>query len=179
MLKEPAAIAIDCTSDRHAAAILDIFNDAIENSTALYDYKARTADSMVAWFAAKQAGNFPVIGFESSDGQLMGFASYGTFRAWPAFKYSVEHSVYVHKDFRARGLGLALMKRLIERAKQQQKHVLVGAIDLTNEASIAMHQKLGFEACGVVKQAGFKFDRWLDLALYQLILQTPTNPIDG
>jgi L-amino acid N-acyltransferase len=178
-MKDLETIIVDCTHDRHAKAILDIFNDAIANSTALYDYKPRTADSMTAWFATKQTGSFPVIGIESTDGQLIGFASYGTFRAWPAYKYSVEHSVYVHKEFRGRGFGLQLMKLLIERAKLQQKHVLVGAIDLTNEASIAMHKQLGFEACGIVKQAAFKFNRWLDLALYQLILQTPTNPIDG
>jgi L-amino acid N-acyltransferase len=170
---------VDCSYERHAAAILDIFNDAIVHSTALYDYKPREAASMTGWFAAKAAGQFPVIGIEAGDGKLMGFASYGTFRAWPAYKYSVEHSVYIHRDCRGQGLGQQLMAALIERARQQDKHVMVGAIDAANAVSIALHEKLGFEHCGVVKQAAFKFGRWLDLALMQLILTTPTEPMDG
>lgn len=96
---------VDCSQARHASAILDIFNEAIANSTALYDYRPRPPESMVGWFATKQTGGFPVIGVEHDDGTLMGFASYGTFRAWPAFKYSVEHSIYVHRDHRGKGWG--------------------------------------------------------------------------
>jgi phosphinothricin acetyltransferase len=172
-------ILVDCTHERHAGAILDIFNDAILTSTALYDYQPRTAATMQAWFEAKRKGDFPVIGFEDDDGTLMGFASYGTFRAFPAFKYSVEHSVYVNRDYRGRGLGEALMRALIERARAQQYHVLVGAIDSTNEVSCALHEKLGFAHSGTVRQAGFKFGRWLDVAFYQLVLDTPANPVDG
>jgi L-amino acid N-acyltransferase len=178
MNSEPTRL-VDCTYEQHATAILDIFNEAIANSTALYDYKPRAPDAMTAWFAAKTAGQFPVLGIETSDGTLMGFASYGTFRAWPAYKYSVEHSVYIHRDFRGQGLGRQLMAALIERAQQQNKHVMVGAIDLANAVSISMHEKLGFQHCGVVKQAAFKFGRWLDLALMQLVLATPLEPVDG
>ncbi|KDB96108.1 acetyltransferase (GNAT) domain protein, partial [Bordetella bronchiseptica D993] len=122
------ATLVDCTHDRHAAAILDIFNDAILTSTALYDYQPRALASMEAWFQAKRQGGFPVVGFEDAAGVLMGFASYGTFRAWPAYKYSVEHSVYVDRRYRGRGLGEALLRALIERARLQQVHVLVGGI---------------------------------------------------
>jgi L-amino acid N-acyltransferase len=170
---------IRCTHDAHAGAILEIFNDAIVNSTALYDYKPRTAENMVGWFKAKEAGGFPVIGAVDEQGELMGFASYGTFRAWPAYKYSVEHSVYVHKDHRGKGLGLLLMQELIAAARAQQLHVMVGAIDLANKGSIALHQRLGFEHAGTIRQAGFKFGRWLDLAFYQRLLDTPSQPVDG
>ncbi|MEY3766514.1 MAG: hypothetical protein RLZ03_1474, partial [Pseudomonadota bacterium] len=85
---------VHCTHERHAPAILAIFNEAIVNSTALYDYQPRPLESMKAWFDAKQQGNFPVIGLEDSQGQLLAFGSYGTFRAWPAYKYTAEHSVY-------------------------------------------------------------------------------------
>src|SRR3546814_2498645 len=98
----------------------------------------------------------------------MGFASYGTFRAYPANKYTVEHSVYIDARFRGRGLGEALMSVVIERARQRQIHVLVGGIDAANAASIHMHEKLGFVHAGTIRQAGFKFGRWLDLAFYQL-----------
>ncbi|MET4579950.1 GNAT family N-acetyltransferase [Ottowia thiooxydans] len=170
---------IACTHDEHAQAILSIFNEAIVNSTALYDYHPRTPQNMEGWFQAKAAGRFPVIGAVDQDGALLGFASYGTFRAWPAYKYSVEHSVYVHKDHRGKGLGHALMGQLIEAARAQQLHVMIGAIDAANAGSIAMHEKLGFVHAGTIQQAGFKFGSWLDVAFYQLILNTPTHPVDG
>ncbi len=174
---------VDCTLEVHGEAILAILNDAIQNSTALYDYKPRTMDNMVTWFQVKQAGHlgkpFPVIGLVDGDGALLGFASYGSFRNFPAFKYTVEHSVYVHHAHRGKGLGRKLLQAIIERARAHDVHVMVGAIDATNQGSIALHQQLGFTSCGIVKQAGFKFGRWLDLAFYQLILDTPAQPVDG
>lgn len=170
---------VDCTEEAHAPAILSILNEAILHSTALYDYRPRSPDSMSAWFKAKKASGLPVIGAVASTGELLGFASYGTFRAWPAYKYSVEHSVYIHKDHRGQGLGEALMRRLIAKAEGQQFHVLIGGIDTSNGASIALHQKLGFSHAGTIRQAGFKFGRWLDLAFYQLVLKTPEAPVDG
>src|SRR5271154_7161009 len=146
-----------CTYDAHAGAILEILNEANVNSTALYDYKPRARQSMAGWFNAKQDGGLPVIGAVDSLGHLLGFASYGTFRAWPAYKYSVEHSVYVHKDHRGKGIGLALMRELIDAAQKQQYHVMVGGIDLANRGSIALHAKLGFSHAGTIHHAGFKF----------------------
>ena len=171
--------AIQCEESRHAKAILAIFNDAIANSTALYDYKPRTIEMMTGWFDAKAKGKFPVIGIENDSGELMGFASYGTFRGWPAYKYSVEHSVYVDARFRGQGIGKLLLKEIIAAAQSQNYHCLVGGIDATNSVSIRLHESLGFVHCGTIRHAGFKFGRWLDLAFYQLILQTPSNPIDG
>jgi len=168
---------VACTHDAHAAAILEILNEAIVNSTALYDYKPRALEAMVGWFKAKEAGRFPVIGAMEGS-QLLGFASYGTFRAWPAYKYTVEHSVYVHRDHRGKGIGPALMKRLIDAARDQEYHVMVGGIDAANRTSIAMHEKLGFTHAGTVRHAGYKFGRWLDLAFYQLLLETPARPVD-
>lgn len=170
---------VDCTHAAHGGPILEILNEAIANSTALYDYKPRAPDTMVGWFKTKELGRYPVIGALGEGGELLGFASYGTFRAWPAYKYSVEHSVYVHKDHRGKGIGMALMRRLIDAARSQDYHVLVGGIDVANGASIALHEKLGFTHAGTVRQAGFKFGRWLDLAFYQLVLDTPRQPVDG
>src|SRR6202161_424331 len=121
---------IRCIYETHAGAILEIFNDAILNSTALYDYKPRARDSMTGWFKAKEDGGFPVIGAESSLGHLLGFATYGSFRAWPAYKYSVEHSVYVHKDHRGKGIGARLLQELIGAAQERHNHVMVGGIDV-------------------------------------------------
>jgi phosphinothricin acetyltransferase len=164
---------------RHSKAILAIFNEAIAHSTALYDYQLRGDADMEAWFDGKERRNYPVICAEDESGELMGFASYGQFRERPAYKYTVEHSVYVDARFRGRGVGRLLLEAIIEAAERQDYHVLVGGIDASNAISIRLHERLGFTACGIVRQAGFKFGRWLDLAFYQRILKTPAAPVDG
>jgi phosphinothricin acetyltransferase len=170
---------VECSLSEHGTAILAILNDAIVSSTALYDYRPREPNSMLGWFDAKHVGGFPVWGAVDDAGALLGFASYGTFRAWPAYKYSVEHSVYVARGQRGLGVGTELMRRLIQSATEQQLHSLIGGIDAGNQDSVAFHQKLGFVHAGTIKEAGFKFQRWLDLAFYQLILPTPSAPSDG
>jgi phosphinothricin acetyltransferase len=134
---------------------------------------------MANWFQQKDIGDFPVIGVTNDTAELMGFATYGTFRAWPAYKYSVEHSVYIHIDHRGKGLGKLLMQQLITSAQRQQYHTMIGGIDISNLASISLHEKLGFTHAGTIKQAAYKFDRWLDLGFYQLLLDTPKTPVDG
>jgi phosphinothricin acetyltransferase len=176
---DPAMNIVQCDYERHGEQIIAIFNEAIAYSTALYDYNPRTLEMIRAWFDAKAKGEFPVVGIETEAGELMGFASFGTFRAWPAYKYTVEHSVYVDSRFRARGVGRALLESLIKEARARSYHVLVGGIDATNGASIVLHERLGFTYCGTILHAGFKFGRWLDLVFYQLILDTPDQPIDG
>ncbi|MFT4241755.1 MAG: GNAT family N-acetyltransferase [Acidovorax sp.] len=175
----PLPRLIDCSEADHAPAILEILNDAIVNTTALYDYAPRSPQAMAAWFATKRTNGFPVVGAVDTSGQLLGFASWGTFRAFPAYKYTVEHSVYLHRDHRDRGLGKVLMQELIHRARAAQLHVMVGCIDASNAGSIALHERLGFTHSGTFPQVGFKFGRWLDAAFYQLVLETPAQPVDG
>jgi phosphinothricin acetyltransferase len=163
----------------YSGQILDIFNDAILNSTALYEYKPRTLATMTTWFENKTRGNFPVIGLVTDHGELIGFGSYGTFRAFPGYKYTVEHSVYVAANHRGRGAGKILLQEIIRHARKQNYHVLVGVIDAQNSASIKLHKGLGFQHAGTIKQGGFKFGRWLDVDFYQLTLETPAKPIDG
>ena len=170
---------ICCTYDAHATSILEIFNDAIANSTALYEYNPRTMETMALWFKTKTAGSFPVIGAVDETGTLLGFASYGTFRAFPAFKYSVEHSVYVHPSHRGTGIGRALLAQVIDAARGQDLHLVIGGIDAENVSSIALHESMGFTHSGTLKEAGFKIGRWLDLAFYQLKLESPSWPVDG
>src|SRR5665647_1820680 len=102
-----------CT-EKQLPEILEIFNEAILNSTALYDYKPRTMESMQIWYAAKQAGDYPIIGAFDADNTLLGFASYGSFRNWPAYKYSVEHSIYIRSDYRGNGFGKLLLKEIVK-----------------------------------------------------------------
>lgn len=167
---------IDCREDHHAGAILELLNDAIVHSTAVYDYRPRAPASMAPWFAAKRAGGFPVLGLEDAAGTLLGFASYGTFRAWPAYHYTVEHSIYVHRDHRGQGHARRLLAALVDAAQAQDRHVMVGGIDADNAASLALHERLGFERCGTIRHAGYKFGRWLDLVFVQRVLATPAEP---
>ncbi|MBI2425337.1 MAG: N-acetyltransferase [Candidatus Hydrogenedentes bacterium] len=162
----------------HAAAILDIFNDVIAHTTALWDYAPRSMDSMEQWFAAKE-GKYPVIGAVDENGKLLGFASYGPFRAFPAYKYTVEHSIHIHRDHRRQGLGRQLVEAIVAHARAQGYHTIVAGIEAGNTGSKALHEALGFEACGVIREAGFKFGRWLDLEFYQRVLDTPVDPVDG
>jgi len=170
---------IDCHEATHAKAILDILNEAIINSTALYDYLPRSEESMENWFLVKRQNGFPIIGIVDETNKLLGFASWGTFRAFPAFKYTVEHSIYIHHEHRGCGLSKILMQELIKRAQEAELHVLIGCIDATNQASIGLHKKMGFTHAGTFKQVGFKFGEWLDAAFYQLNLTTPLHPVDG
>ncbi|SPU49479.1 GNAT family N-acetyltransferase [Bordetella trematum] len=167
---------IDCTEAGHSAEILAILNDAILHSTAIYDYAPRPAEAMIDWFAAKRAGGHPVVGVVDAQGRLLGFATWGAFRAHAAYQYTVEHSIYVHPEERGRGLGGLLLRALIARARQAQRHVMIGCIDTANQRSIALHEQAGFTHAGTVRQVGFKFGRWLDAAFYQLVLDTPRDP---
>ena len=169
---------IDC-EEQHAGAIQSIFNDVIATATAIYEYQPRSAETVRAWFESKRQGGYPVLGAISDADELMGFASYGPFRPWPAYKYTVEHSLHVAEPFRGRGVGRRLLEELITRAKAQDYHTMIGGIDSRNTASIRLHVSLGFRCVGTLPQVGFKFDRWLDLCLYQLILDTPAKPVDG
>ncbi|MDF7673935.1 GNAT family N-acetyltransferase [Acetobacteraceae bacterium ESL0709] len=170
---------VECSLQRHGEAILAIFNEVLLNSTALYDYRVRTMETMVTWFAAKEAGGFPIIGLEDAEGELVAFGSYGTFRAFPAYKYTVEHSIYVRSDQRGRGLGRMLLCSLMERAQQHNVHAMIGGIDASNKASIRLHEALGFRHVGTLPEVGYKFGRWLDLAFYQRNFATPVKPEEG
>ncbi|MES2597231.1 MAG: N-acetyltransferase family protein [Verrucomicrobiota bacterium] len=167
---------IDCGRE-YLEPIRAIFNEAIVNSTALYDYVPRSREVMEAWFAAKEEKSLPVIGVLDEGGELMAFGSYGPFRPHAAYKYSVEHSIYVDTRFRGRGLGKQMLQKLIERAQAQGFHMMIGVIDAQNATSIALHEKAGFKPCGQIREAGYKFGRWLDLAMYQLVLPTPEHPV--
>jgi phosphinothricin acetyltransferase len=134
---------------------------------------------MNPWFDNKIKNNFPVVGVVDERQKLLGFGSYGTFRAWPAYKYTIEHSLYVHKDHRGKGYGRLILREIINRAKDQEYHTIIAGIDSNNNASKALHESFGFKFCGRIEHAGYKFSRWLDLDFYQLLLPTPAVPIEG
>lgn len=152
--------------------LLEIFNENIRTSTGIYMYEEQTLEQRVAWFEGKVERNEPLYVYEL-DGKAVAYASYGSFRPYPANLYTVEHSVYVHENYQRRGIAKALMLKLIKHAEQAGIKTMVGGIDASNEASIKAHEKLGFTHSGTIRNAGYKFDQWLDLAFYQLDLKGP------
>lgn len=153
----------------------EIYNDAIENTTALYKYSPETLEQRVEWFLVKEKNNDPSFVYEEN-GEVAGFVTYSQFRPYPAYKYTVEHSVYVHKDHYRKGIGSKLMKHLIAEAVKREVKTMIACIDASNEGSILSHKKLGFYYTGEIKNAGYKFGRWLDIVFYQLDLEGPANP---
>lgn len=152
--------------------MLHIFNGNILNSTAIYMYEPQTLEQRQEWFWGKQERTEPIFVYEEQ-GNVVGYATYGAFRPYPANLYTVEHSVYVHDHHHRKGIGEKLMHTLIEHARNRGIKTIVGSIDATNIASIRAHEKLGFIYSGTIKNAGYKFDKWLDLAFYQLNLPGP------
>jgi phosphinothricin acetyltransferase len=149
--------------------MLAIYNDAVLTTTAVYDYKPRSAEQQAAWFQAKQDQGLPVLVAEI-DGAVVGFASYGPFRPWPAYLHSVENSLYVAADWRGRGVGSLLLPALIQRAADRGLHTMIAGIDAANEASLRLHAKFAFEPVGRFREVGWKFERWLDLTFLQRML---------
>ena len=150
-------------------AILDIINYNILNSTALYDYKTRNYEQQKTILEEKISKNFPVIVAEL-DGNAVGFGMYSEFRLREAYKFTVEHSVYVNEKFHGKGIGKQLLQELIDLARKQKLHTMIAVIDAENQSSVEFHKKFRFTTVGIIKESGFKFDRWLDLVFMQLIL---------
>ena len=171
-------IIIRQATEKDLQGILEIYNDAIVNTTAVYDYKPHTVEMRMKWFEDKVKNKIPVFVAESSN-HVAGFASYGPFRAWAAYKYSIEHSVYVHPHFRRQGIAKKLLHELIAAVKQKEVHTILAGIDADNSSSINLHKQFGFEEIAHFKQVGYKFGKWLDLKFFQLILQNDFQPIEN
>ncbi|MFM9824607.1 GNAT family N-acetyltransferase [Flavobacterium sp.] len=150
-------------------AILDIINHSILHSTALYDYTVRSYEQQKSILEEKINKKFPVIIAEFK-GEVVGFGMYSEFRFREAYQFTVEHSVYLDEKFQGKGIGKLLLARLIELAKKQKLHTMIGVIDSENQDSIEFHEKFGFKTVGIIKESGYKFDRWLNSVFVQLIL---------
>ena len=160
------------------ADILRIYNQAIEKTTAVFEYRPHTIEMRREWFRAKQAASLPVL-VAAESGAVQGFASYGPFRAWAAYKYSVELSVYVDETARGRGIGSALVQSVLTNARDRDLHVVMAGITSDNAVSLRLHEKLGFTEVAHIREVGYKFGRWLDLKFLQIVLDGPQRPTDS
>jgi L-amino acid N-acyltransferase YncA len=165
------SISIRDARDSDLPAILAIYNDAVLNTMAIWNETLVDLANRQAWLNERTAAGFPVLVAHGDAGEVLGYASYGTWRAIEGFRHTVEHSVYVRSDQRGQGLGPLLMQALIKRAQTAKLHVMVAAIESQNSASIRLHERLGFITTGQMPQVGRKFGRWLDLTFMQLTLE--------
>ncbi|KAB3519248.1 GNAT family N-acetyltransferase [Corynebacterium sp. zg254] len=162
--------------------ITDIYNEAVENGTAIWDEVVVGVDNRTEWWRKRTGEGFPMFVVEDDDanspthGEVVGYATYGRFRPYQGYRYSVEHSIYIRSDQRGKGIAVPLMEKLIDRAREGGQHVMVAAIEASNKPSIGLHEKLGFEHVGHMKEVGIKFGEWLDLVLMQLKLNDDPAP---
>ena len=162
-------------TERDLPGICAIYNDAVLNTTAIWNEQPVDLGNRQAWFSARHAQGYPIL-VSVENGEVTGYASFGDWRPFEGFRYSVEHSVYVRSDQRGKGLGPLLMQALIERARTCGKYVMVAAIESGNLASIRLHERQGFITTGQMPQVGIKFGRWLDLTFMQLALNPGAEP---
>ena len=159
--------------------ILGIYNEVILHTTAVYTYEPHTPEMRKAWYDDKVKAGYPVFVAEEDD-RVIGLSSYGPFRAWPAYKYTVENSVYVAESSRGKGVARLLMQPLIDAARSQGYHAIIAGIDSSNEASIRLHRSFGFGEVAHFREVGYKFGHWLDLKFLELLLEgSPAKPVDG
>jgi L-amino acid N-acyltransferase YncA len=164
---EPMDILIRDAIESDLPGILEIYNDAVANTTAIWNETQVDLANREAWFAARRERGFPVLVAVRGDA-VLGYASYGDWRNFEGFRHTVEHSVYVRSDARGTGTGRRLLQTLAGQAAEKGVHVMVACIEAENAASIRLHEKLGFRFVGRFAEVGIKFGRWLDLACMEL-----------
>ena len=165
-------------------AVTAIYNEVLLNSTAIYRDEPATVAERIELWQSRNRQNYPSLvaceplakqPLTKEDDQVIGFASFGDFRAWPGYRFTVEHTVHVHASWRGKGVGSALVQALIPRAEALGKHVMIGGIDAENVASLRFHERLGFERVAHFKEVGFKFGRFLDLVFVQRVIDAPQS----
>lgn len=150
--------------------ILEIYNDAVLNTTATYDYEPRTLEHRTQWFEERQRDGYPIFVAVANDGKVLGWSALNPFHARFGYRFTSENSVYVAADVRGQGIGKQLLPPLIEGAKTRGLHAIIAAIDAQNESSIRLHARFGFEKVGHFKQTGFKFGQWLDVVYMERLI---------
>jgi phosphinothricin acetyltransferase len=157
--------------------ITDLYNDIVTTSTATYNDRLATVDDRLAWALARRQQGYPVL-VADQDGLIAGFASFGDFRSWPGYRFTVEGTVYILANLRGQGVGTALLRELVQRAALLGKHSVIAGVDSENIASLRFLERAGFERVGHLREVGFKFDRFLDLVFLQYWVTSPSGNRD-
>lgn len=163
-------------SENDLIAILDIYNEVILNTTAVYSEQPHSLQMRRDWYLERVNNNFPVFVAEV-DGRVGGFCSFGHFRLWPCYRYTVELSVYVDVSYRGMGISKLLLRSLIDRAREMNVHAMLAGISADNFISYRLHQSFGFTEVANLKEVGYKFGRWLDLKFLELLLNNKPAPL--
>jgi L-amino acid N-acyltransferase len=161
-----ASVSVRDACEQDLPGLTDIYNQVIAESTAVFSETAVTLEERTLWWQTRTAQGYPVLVASDAAG-VAGFATFGDFRSWPGYRYTVEHTVHVRAGRRGSGVGRALMLELMPRAVALGKHMMIAGIDAANAGSIRFHERLGFVGVGVLREVGFKFGRRLDLQLMQ------------
>lgn len=159
----PASIA-------DAAAIAEIYNREVMQTTATFDLVPRTLEQQQEWITARSGAFAAIVAVDDATNRVVGFASLSAYKERAAYRTTVEDSIYVHRDFGGRGIGKQLLGRLVEIARESGFHSVIGRIEATGDASRALHASCGFELVGIEREVGRKFNRWLSVAVVQKIL---------
>jgi L-amino acid N-acyltransferase len=153
-------------------ALRDLYNATVLTTTAAWTEQRQPLREREAWFRRQQRDGHPVL-VATVAGDVVGFAAYGSFRGagkWPGYRYTVEHTIHVDENHWGRGIGRLLLEALMQRARANEIHVMVAAVDGENTESIAFHERLGFTVVARMPEVGRKFDRWLTLVLLQRLI---------
>lgn len=155
-------------------AVNAIYNHYVRCSTCTYQETPESIAGRREWFAHHDAAH-PVT-IAEANGQIVGWGSLSPYHARSAYRYTVEDSVYVDPAFQGCGIGSALLRDMVERARTLGHHVIIAGIDASQTASLGLHAKFGFEQVGYMREVGFKYDRWLDVIYMELRLRAETPP---
>jgi L-amino acid N-acyltransferase len=165
-----SAVSIRLAQATDATAIAAIYNREVVESTATFDLVPRTLQQQQEWLAVRTGAFSAIVAVDDETGSVVGFAALSAYKERPAYNTTVEDSVYVHREHAGRGIGKLLLGRLIDVARASGFHVVIARIEATGTASRALHASCGFELVGIERQVGRKFNRWLDVAVMQIVL---------
>jgi len=149
--------------------ITGIYNEVLSTSTAIFNDRPATVEERIDWWKGRVKQGYPVV-VACEGAQVLGFATFGEFRSWPGYRFTVEGTIHIDSAARRQGVGAALLEVLLQRSRDAGKHVMVAGVDATNEASLRFLEGAGFERVGHLREVGYKFDRFLDLVFLQYLL---------
>ncbi|RXK56440.1 N-acetyltransferase family protein [Oleiharenicola lentus] len=152
-----------------AAAIAAIYNHYVLHTIVTFEEEAVTTDEIVSRIREVQGAGIPWLVWEDN-GRVLGYTYASKWKSRCSFRYSLETTVYLDQDATGRGLGRKLYTALIEALRAQKYHALIGGISIPNPGSIALHEKLGFQKIGHFKEVGWKFNQWIDVGYWELVL---------